>query len=152
MKVRRYHIYSTEIICFLFVLLFSYAAISKLMDFELFRAQLGKSPLLTSIAGWVAWGIPLLELIIALALITPKFRLLACYGCLSLMSLFTMYIVIILNFTDDIPCACGGILETMGWQEHLIFNSIFIILATIGILLHPNSFNQNNLTKNTVSR
>src|SRR5690606_11815036 len=112
---------------------FVYAAISKLLDFETFRVQIGQSPLLTSFAGWVAWVIPLLELVVAFILVIPKYRLPALYGCLGLMSLFTMYIIAILNFSDYVPCSCGGILEKLGWREHLIFNIVLVVLAIVGI-------------------
>lgn len=137
MSVRPYLILFLEIICFLFVLLFSYAAISKLWDFNVFKIQLGQSPLLTAFAGWVAWGIPIIELVTALLLAIPKYRLVALYAALGLMSLFTLYIIAILKFSDFVPCSCGGILERMGWQEHLIFNSVFVVLAILGVLIMP---------------
>lgn len=137
MSVRPYHILFIEIICFLFILLFSYAAISKLLDFNTFKIQLGQSPLLTAFAGWVAWVIPLIELVTALLLAIPKYRLVALYLALGLMSLFTLYIIAILKFSDYVPCSCGGILENMGWQEHLIFNVAFLSLAVAGILMEP---------------
>lgn len=132
--LQKYSTLITEIISILFVLLFVYASVSKLLDFETFKAQLGQSPLLTIFAGWIVWLVPLAELITAMALVVPKFRLLALYGCLGLMSSFTMYIIAILNFSDYIPCSCGGILENMGWTEHLVFNMAFVLLAVIGIL------------------
>lgn len=150
MKVRRYQQYITEIICFLFILLFSYAAISKLMSFDQFKIQLGQSPLLTVFAGWVAWVIPTVELVIALLLMIPKFRLFALYGCFTLMSLFTIYIIAILNFSDYVPCSCGGILEKLGWQEHLIFNVIFLILAIVAIWIYPTNTGQTSKHQNTV--
>lgn len=137
MSVRPYLILFLEIICFLFILLFSYAAISKLWDFNVFKIQLGQSPLLTAFAGWVSWGIPIIELVTALLLAIPKYRLVALYAALGLMSLFTLYIIAVLKFSNFVPCSCGGILERMGWQEHLIFNSVFVILAILGILLMP---------------
>ena len=137
MSVRPFHILFIEVICFLFIFLFSYAAISKLLDFNTFKIQLGQSPLLTAFAGWVAWVVPIVELVTALLLAIPKYRLAALYMALSLMSLFTLYIIAILNFSDYVPCSCGGILENMGWQEHLIFNVIFLGLAMIGILITP---------------
>ncbi|MDO6761883.1 hypothetical protein Q4566_16875 [Tamlana sp. 2_MG-2023] len=132
---RSYPIFLKEIICFLFIFLFSYAAISKLLDYSLFKIQLGQSPLLTAFAGWVAWVIPSIELITVIMLVIPKLKLVALYGCLSLMSLFTWYIFAILNFSEYVPCSCGGILDKLGWQEHLVLNISFIILAIIGILI-----------------
>ena len=42
---------------------------------------------------------------------------------------------IILNFIPDIPCSCGGVLEKMSWNEHLIFNIAFVVLGLVAILL-----------------
>ena len=119
----------------LFILLFVYAAVSKLVDYENFRVQLGQSPLLTAYAHVVAWAVPTIELIIAGGLVLPKLRLRGLYASFTLMVMFTAYIVIILNFTEFIPCSCGGVLEDLGWTEHLIFNLVFIVLAATSILL-----------------
>ncbi len=59
----------------------------------------------------------------------------ALYSALALMSLFTAYIIAILNFSDTIPCSCGGVLEKMSWNEHLVFNIIFMLMAIIAIVL-----------------
>ncbi|MFD2938481.1 MauE/DoxX family redox-associated membrane protein [Flavobacterium sp.] len=124
-----------EVISFLYVLLFVYAAISKLLDFENFQVQLGQSPLLSAFAGLFAWIVPATELFIAFLLISKKWRLIGLFLALCLMVMFTVYIYIILNYSSFVPCSCGGILEEMGWREHLIFNSVFIILAAAGILI-----------------
>jgi len=122
----------------LFILLFVYAAISKLVDYENFRVQLGQSPLLTAYAHLVAWAVPALELIIAGMLFIPKLRLWGLYACFTMMVMFTAYIVIILNFTDNIPCSCGGVLEDLGWTEHIVFNVFFILLGVFSIFLSDN--------------
>lgn len=124
-----------ELICLLYILLFVYAAVSKLMDFENFQVELGQSPLLSAFAGWVSWVVPISELIIALLLVFPRFRLIGLFAAFSLMVMFTTYIIIILNFSSFVPCSCGGILEEMGWTEHLLFNIVFILLALLGLFL-----------------
>lgn len=124
-----------EIICYLYVLLFVYAAVSKLLDFENFQVQLGQSPLLSAFAVGVAWLVPGTELLIALALIIPKFRSIGLLAALSLMTMFTAYIFIMLHFSSFVPCSCGGILEKMSWNVHLAFNIVFVILAAVAIVL-----------------
>lgn len=126
-----------EIICMLFVILFVYAAMSKLMDYQNFKLLLGKSPLLTDSADLVVWFIPTIEIIIALLLVIPKYRLLGLYASFSLIIMFTAYLIIILNFAENIPCACGGILQRLGWREHIYFNLFFILIAGIGIIINP---------------
>ena len=124
-----------EVICILYILLFVYAAVSKFRVFDEFVIQIGQSPVLTAYAGWVAWVVPSLEILISIMLAIPRFRLLALYAAFTLMVMFTAYIFIILNFSDYIPCSCGGVLEKLGWTEHLIFNIAFVILAFIGIII-----------------
>ncbi|RNL88518.1 hypothetical protein ED312_08710 [Sinomicrobium pectinilyticum] len=138
-KPHKQHIVS--IICLLFVILFVYAACTKLLDYEKFRVQVGQSPVLTSIGGWISWLVPGIELVIAFMFIIPRLRLLALYASLSLMVMFTAYIFIVLNYSSFVPCSCGGILEKMGWTEHLFFNIGFVFLAMIGILLLEKSTN-----------
>lgn len=128
-----------EGVVFLYVLLFVYAAVSKLLDFENFRLQLGQSPLLSAFALWVSWLVPLIELAIAVLLLIPKFRKTGLKAALSLMVMFTAYIFIILHYSSFVPCSCGGILEKMSWRVHEIFNLVFIILATAAIFVSSDS-------------
>lgn len=138
-----------EISCLLYVFLFIYAAVSKLIDFENFQIQLGQSPLLSEQAGIISWLVPLFEIIIALALFIPRLRTVGLYLAFALMVMFTVYIIIILNFSSFVPCSCGGILEKMGWTEHLIFNVSFILLALIALTIQrkQTDFQKNSLTK-----
>lgn len=135
---KSYNYYIPTIAGILYVVLFVYAATSKFFDFHNFQVQLGQSPVLTAYADWVSWGIPLVELIIASLFIFPKYVLLAFYGSFSLMIMFTTYIIVILNFSDFIPCSCGGVLEKMSWTDHVIFNCVFIVIAVAGIKFSNN--------------
>ena len=62
-------------------------------------------------------------------------RLTGLYLSFFLMIAFTVYIFLILNYSDFVPCSCGGIIEKLGWTEHMIFNICFALcaLAAIGI-------------------
>ena len=138
----------SEFICLLYILLFVYAAVTKLLDFENFQVQLGQSPLLSAFAGWASWGVPITEILISIALLFPKYRLVGLFAAFSLMVLFTTYIIIILNFSPFVPCSCGGILEKMSWTQHLVFNIVFVFLAFISILL----LTPKKITENTKKR
>ncbi|HSZ33189.1 MAG TPA: MauE/DoxX family redox-associated membrane protein [Puia sp.] len=126
--------YIPDIISFLFILLFVYAASSKLFDYQNFKAQLGRSPLLARFWNWI-WIVPTVEILIALLLPFQKTKLLGLYASFSLMTMFTAYIFAILQFSEFIPCSCGGVLSKMSWTEHMWFNIVFILLALSGILL-----------------
>ncbi len=118
----------------LFIVLFAYAATSKFIDFTHFNTQLSQFPILANYATWIAWSIPILQLVIATLFIFPKFMLPAFYASLVLMCLLSIYIIGVLTFSNDVPCSCAGILA-LGWKEHLLFNMAFIVLAGIGILI-----------------
>jgi len=126
-----------EIICALFIVLFVYAAASKLLDFEKFRLQMGQSPVLTAFAGIAVWLVPAVELIIAAMLITARLRLLGLYASFCLMVMFTAYIIVITRFSDYVPCSCGGVLEKLSWNQHLVFNIGFVVLGFIAIVIYP---------------
>jgi uncharacterized membrane protein YphA (DoxX/SURF4 family) len=128
-----------EIICFLFILLFVYAAVSKLLDYQSFRVELGKSPLLTKIADWIAWFIPVIEIVISIMLAIRNLRLIGLYMAFSLMTLFTTYLIAILQFSFFVPCTCGGVLQALDWDTHIVFNCVFIIFAMTGVYLHSNA-------------
>lgn len=127
--------YFLEVVIYLFALLFVYAAVSKLLDFETFETQLGQSPLLNAYAKPVAIGVPFLELLISFFLVFKRTRQIALYGFFAMMVMFTAYIIIILNFTDFVPCSCGGVLEAMGWTEHLVFNGVFVLFSVLSVWL-----------------
>lgn len=124
-----------DIIVYLYVLLFLYAATSKLIEYDKFQLQISKSPIISDYAFILVWMVPTLEIIISIMLLINRTLMLGLYAAFGLMCLFTAYIYAILNISDHIPCSCGGILEKLGWREHLIFNIAFVGLALIGILL-----------------
>ncbi|WP_235884432.1 MauE/DoxX family redox-associated membrane protein [Pedobacter hiemivivus] len=130
-----------EVICYLFVLLWIYAATNKILDFEKFKVQIGQSPILTDYALIVPYLIPSIEIIIAVLVLIKRTLLIGLYASFGLMLMFTIYIFIILNFAEKIPCSCGGILEKMGWTEHLIFNIGFVVLSLIAIIFQT-QFNE----------
>ncbi|MGC4041881.1 MAG: MauE/DoxX family redox-associated membrane protein [Flavobacterium sp.] len=123
------------VISLLYTLLFVYAAVSKILDFENFSVQLGQSPLLSAYADYISILVPAFELIICCLLLLPRFRIIGLFSAYALMVMFTAYIYIILNFSSFIPCSCGGILEDMSWNQHIIFNLIFVALSVVAVLL-----------------
>lgn len=122
-----------DLICYLFVLLFVYASVSKLLDFENFRVQIAQSPLLSVYAGYVAPGVIFVELVLSGMLLFKKSRLIGLYFSVGLMMAFTVYIYLILNYSEFVPCSCGGVLEKLGWTEHLIFNLVFVGIGIYAI-------------------
>src|SRR5690606_3279826 len=127
-----------EIISVLFILLFVYAGLTKLMEGDRFFNNLNNSPiLLGDVTAYIlSWGVPTLEIVVAFFVAWPKTRLRGLYAALGLMILFTVYVAGIVFFSPYTPCSCGGILTLLTWPQHLIVNISFMLLAVLAIRLH----------------
>ena len=124
-----------EIIRLLFIILFLYTGISKLTEYAIFKEQLALSPILAPVSTLVAIGLPWVEFLVVLMLIIPRWHLKGLIASMTLMILFTVYIIGILIFSEHIPCSCGGVLAELSWRQHILFNTVFIALAAAGIIL-----------------
>lgn len=131
--------YIIEIGIYLYVLLFVYAAVSKLINHHQFYNDLRNSivfgdPIVSEI---ISWGVPVLELVAALLLVIPKYNKMGLYMALILMIGFTLYIggTLLMNELGvaELPCSCGGVISQLSWQQHLLFNIFFVLLGIMGI-------------------
>lgn len=137
-----------EAISSLFVLLFVYTALSKLTDYDFFVAQLYTHTGISKYASTIAWLIPALELSISALLLFQRTRLTGLYSSLLLMTGFTIYLLYMLRFGDNLPCSCGGVIRYMTWRQHVGFNLFFILIAILGIKLMKRKINnsENNIS------
>lgn len=128
----------TLVISYVFIGLFVYAAVNKLMDYHKFYSDLRNSPILSgeTMAHLISWSLPSLEFIIAFLMAFQKTRLKGLYASFFLMGLFSIYIGGILLFSSTLPCSCGGIFPSFTWHQQLVFNLCFWGIALAGILLY----------------
>ncbi|MCK0114941.1 MauE/DoxX family redox-associated membrane protein [Gelidibacter sp. F63206] len=113
----------------MFILLFVYAAVSKLLDLGIFQSQIAQSAMLTPYAKVLAWLVPIIELLLAILLFISYTRVWGLLGSAVLMFGFTIYVYLIWSYSPSLPCSCGGLLETMDWETHLCFNLSFTLLG-----------------------
>lgn len=128
----------SEAIAAVFILLFVYTAINKIVDTGKFYHTLYKSPLLENWASTLVWFIPFSELVIAALLFIPLTRRGGLIAASGLMLAFTIYIGYMLLLADKLPCSCGGILSQLSWGQHFVFNIILLLLGLIGITTNRN--------------
>ena len=129
------------IICFLLVLLFIYAAFSKLIDFKSFQSDMNNQPFPDSWTPFLTWSIPAIEIAIAGCLLFQTTTLTGLYASLFVMIVFTIYILLVLlHVFPYVPCSCGGVINKLTWPQHLIFNVFFVSIAAAGIVIEKNKY------------
>ncbi|WP_158829032.1 MauE/DoxX family redox-associated membrane protein [Mucilaginibacter lacusdianchii] len=123
-----------QVSMFLLTFLWVYAASSKLLAFRTFEIQMYRQAMPQELAFLVIWTLPAIEILAAILLLIPKTRLAGFYLSFVLLCLFTGYIALaVFHFFENVPCSCGGVLRMLGWKEHLIFNTFFLLLSFTGI-------------------
>lgn len=125
-----------EITAALFVLLYLYTGLTKAMHNGEFNAAMKHSPLIALFSEQLAIIIPVIEIIISILLIIPQTRFNGMLFATALMALFTFYVIYIMTADRALPCTCGGIIQQMGWRDHLILNSSFLLSGITATLLH----------------
>lgn len=120
----------------LLIILFSYTAVSKLIALQVFNSQLAMQPF----PAWSIWPltllIPVTELAATALLLIKSTRLWGLYASATLMAGFTAYMgLVIAGFFGKTPCSCGGVLQQMNFQTHLLFNFFFLTISLIGIYI-----------------
>jgi putative oxidoreductase len=124
------------ILAAMLIVLFLYTALSKLLDLGQFQTQLANQNIPKWSAGPLAWGIVMSEMMSVLLLATEKYRRWGLYGSALLMLIFSTYMgLVLLDFFDRVPCSCGGVLSSMHFGAHLLFNLFFLAIAILAILL-----------------
>ncbi len=127
---------AAAIIPALLILLFIYAAVSKLVDFDQFKAQMYNQTLPHEVTTVLIWTLPGIEILAAILLAFERTRLAGFYLSGILMFLFTGYIsLVLLDFFSRVPCSCGGIIKSLDWKMHLLFNLFFLLLIVLGIFI-----------------
>jgi hypothetical protein len=119
---------------FLLVLLFVYTGTSKLLGLTLFREQLSQVNFLKPIAPLLSLALPIIEIGTGITIAYKPTMLLGLWSSAILMTLFTLYVAIMLaGDTTKLPCSCGGVIKLMSWKQHLYFNILFMLLAWLSI-------------------
>lgn len=141
-KVRYYWVQCT---LFLLPLLWTYTAVSKMSDYRQFELEMHEQMLYPFFQELLVYLLPPFELCLAALFMLPTLQVLTLQLSLVLLSVFTAYVGLALSgISGHRPCSCGGILESMGWSAHLLFNLFFLFLTatTLYIIKRKDSTRQ----------
>lgn len=136
-----------DLISLLLIILWSYAAVSKLSNMEKSRMEMLNQVFPAWMAEVLVWLVPLVELALAGLLLFRRTRGRALLGSFLLLIAFSAYVGLLMTgIFGRVPCSCGGILRAMPYEAHLVFNLCYTGIAALGHHLHRNdvSFQTNN--------
>ena len=128
-----------NLICIALIILFTYAAFSKLFSFTAFIKAMQSQPLPAWLIQLSIFVLPVIELTVPILLLPDKTRKTGLYLSLLLFMLFTAYSeAIIMHQFSHIPCSCGGLIQELSWKQHLFLNFTGMALTITAITIHKN--------------
>ena len=129
-----------DIAATLLLMMFLYAGFSKYFDYLAFQRGMHNQPFPSWMSSILVILIPVVEISTALLLLLERSRDKGLQASVLLMSLFTAYVAaILLHLFRHVPCICGGLIKSMSWTTHLIFNLFFLSLSILALRLGKQS-------------
>ncbi|WP_156167747.1 DoxX family protein [Sphingobacterium sp. Ag1] len=125
-----------QVVIFGYAFLYMYTGWAKFMNLSTFIRGNSKIPYLGTYAKVIGYGIPALEIVLAILLIVPMYRIrrFALWTSTLLMTVFTIYLSLMVGFADKKLCHCGGVIESMGWKTHIVFNLFWLIAGIFALV------------------
>ncbi len=120
-----------------FIFLFSYSSLVKFLSLDSFAEKLLKSPLIgLDLLNLFVYSVPFIEAMVVILLAIKSSRKFGRYLMFFLLSSFTVYLINLNNLSGFVPCSCGGLFETLTFDQHVTINIVFLVLAGINIFLN----------------
>jgi len=111
------------------VVLFTYTATSKLFAMTSFHFTLLQIPLLRPMSRVLVWLVPLFELLLVVLLLFHRTVRLGLVLSFLFLVACTAYMVYMLLYLPQMPCACGGVIGLLSWPQHVMLNVFFAVLG-----------------------
>jgi putative oxidoreductase len=116
------------------IILWIYTAGSKLMDLDDFQRQLTLQPFGKRMNSALFILLPGVEILTGALLVIRKTRLPGLFLSALMLITFTVYVLLVLTgYFTKVPCSCGGVLKSLSWKNHLIFNLVFLGINLIAL-------------------
>ncbi|WP_111672704.1 MauE/DoxX family redox-associated membrane protein [Algoriphagus litoralis] len=123
-----------EVSALLLSFLYAYTAIAKIYDWQETKLAMYNQVVPDWSKDLLLFGIPGLEMVLAVMLLVPKFRRFGFRLSTLMMGLFTTYVAWVwFGLAGRVPCSCGGIISSLTWGQHLILNLVFLGISVFGI-------------------
>lgn len=138
------------IVC-VFIILWFYVGITKLIDYRsmILQMEMNPFPIFSNNAKLIGWGVPIVEVLVATILVVPRLRLVGLWSSFVLMVVFTGYVIFLMIKMPTLPCTCGGIISTLTWTQHLVLNIMLVAMAFLAIFVSRRIWKQSRRGNST---
>lgn len=124
----------SETVIFILILVWAYTFASKIFDFDTFDRQIKGAYLLSVVGSVLPYILQTVHLGIVILLLNKNWRRLGLITSVSVLTLYTAYLIYILKFAPSIPCSCIAVMTGMNWNDQLYFNFIALAINIIGLI------------------
>ncbi|MBE8722307.1 MauE/DoxX family redox-associated membrane protein [Sphingobacterium pedocola] len=138
--------YIKQIARYAFIILWGYAAVIKLYNWNTSREEMHMQPFANWVGEILFWLIPFIELTLIFMLINTKTAKRGLVFSVILSGIFTLYLVLAWQGVIGEVCICAGILTQYGFGNHILFNLAFIIPGITALALSYRSKQEEDLS------
>ncbi|MBF8457241.1 hypothetical protein IV494_08600 [Kaistella sp. G5-32] len=124
---------TVTVLAYFFVVVFIYATVQKVFDFETFSNQLNVAPQLGSYGAMVASLIVILQVLIVVLFCWRKSRFFGFSITVVMLGIFSIYMAVIL-LQKTLPCECLGIIKGLNWKQNFAFTLFLLLIGVMGLL------------------
>ncbi len=129
------HLTVSSVLSAVLIVLFVYNVLSKLADHDFYRYQLDNQVFSPTVSNALYYLLPLSQILAVILLYIERYRIIGFVYSFGLLSIFTIYILLIIrDYFDRVPCICGGVITSISWKGHFVFNLFFLGTAAIGFV------------------
>lgn len=122
-------------------LLFLYSGSYKIRNYNEFGITLYNSRLIPEITiGYLQILLPVIEIVVFILLNLKTTRLFTLKLSFFILSLYTIYLIALNNFSLFDGCSCGGIFVDLDYKEHILINFIFVFINGLLLFFEKKSF------------
>lgn len=125
----------TELVASALIVLFLYAAIMQLVFHHTYFVQFNRSLSKELLAQIITWTLPFVQFFVGWLLWRNNTRLAGLISTMALVSLYTIYLFIMLPAGSRSQCNCGELWQKASLEVNILFNLAVILLAAAAIII-----------------
>jgi hypothetical protein len=128
-----------EVICFVLMMNWFYEGIYKVANWERFAIWIKHAPLLTPIWQPISYGVPIIEIMVALFFLKTSFSTRALYISMGVLIVYVFWVMAAVLFTHRLFWPFHSLWLNTNWVDKMLISLSLCWIAFIAVLLSKNA-------------